>query len=661
MAIPAENLTFQYKLSITLVRLTLKNFKGLKDFTLEPNGRPISVFGDNSTGKTTLYDAFLWLLFDKDSSNRKSFSVKTLDAKGNPLHGLEHTVEAVLNVNGNPLVLKKTLVEKWTKKRGEASRKLTGHETLYWIDDVPVKAGEYQQRINALVSEDLFRLITNPMYFNTFLSWQDRRKLLLEMAGDVSDTDVIASNKALARLTDILKGKTTDDYKKILHERIRKLNDEIAKIPVRIDELNSTLAGDDIDYIAVETEIARRKTELADIEKQMLSASSIVEEFRAKQKRLDKLYSDLGMKKAELEREANAGYNALAEESRRLKSTLAETENEISILESRFKMTSDEKQSIETKMIELREEWKEVNDKTFTEPDPGSLTCPACGQGLPANQKEAMIVAARDNFLAVKKSRLTQITKEGKALKEKAEGMQDKLATMEQSISEKMATTINLEAQIEEITAKLTAERPTVDVESHPEYQAIKQQIEQMEADFQAPSQDAASELLAQKQAITQEIERLNGILNNRGVRERTLARIEELAEQERTLAQQINELEGHRYLIEQFIVTKVNLLESTINQRFRTVTFKLFDVQINEGIKECCEALINGVPFADANNGAKINAGLDIIDTLTKHYGVSAPVFVDNREAVTRLLPIQSQVISLIVSEADKTLRVEG
>ena len=86
-----------------LIRLTLRNFKGIREFTLEARGRDIDVFGDNATGKTTLADAFMWLLFDKDSQNRKDFQIKTVDKHGNEIHGLDHEVEAVLEVNGQEI------------------------------------------------------------------------------------------------------------------------------------------------------------------------------------------------------------------------------------------------------------------------------------------------------------------------------------------------------------------------------------------------------------------------------------------------------------------------------------------------------------------------------------------------------------------------------
>ncbi len=65
-----------------LTRLTLRNFKGISEFILDAQGENVTVYCDNAAGKTTLFDAFTWLLFDKDSQNRKDFAIKTLDAAG---------------------------------------------------------------------------------------------------------------------------------------------------------------------------------------------------------------------------------------------------------------------------------------------------------------------------------------------------------------------------------------------------------------------------------------------------------------------------------------------------------------------------------------------------------------------------------------------------
>lgn len=664
MNMPAEKLHLGGQV-IHLEKLTLKNFKGLKSFSLTPRGSNVDVYGDNATGKTSVYDAFLWLLFGKDSNNKKDFNIKTLDSDGEPLHGLEHTVEATLTINGSPLTLKRTYYEKWVKKRGEAEQKFSGHDTKFWVNEVPMKAGEYQKQISSLIDEDLFKLITNPLYFNTQLTWQNRRQLLQEMCGNISDEAVIASDPRLAKLSSILGNKGIDDYKKVLAERIKRLNEEIAQIPIRIDELSATLADGQVDYTATEEKVMQLKDYLSHLEDELLSASSITNEYRNKQIKLTQLYQQQNQKRADLAKAANADYDRLLNESRQLQRQINDLMVEINGAMGLIKAAEETIANNDLKADELRQKWQEINAEVFAAPDAHALTCPTCGQDLPADQRETMIATARQNFDTDKKLRCGNITKNGTALMEANDKYRAEVVQLRQDVEAKKHLLSAYEDKLAAIDMQLQAPRETVDIESHPEYKAIQAEIDTLVAELQTPGEDVTSELLAKKRAAGSELEQLNAILASKGVNEKTLARIEDLRREHKELAKQVNEYEGHRFLIETFIKQKVALLEDSINSRFRTIRFKMFDTQINGGIAECCEALVNTngawVPYADANNGGKINAGLDIINSLTRHYGVSAPIFVDNRESVTKLIPSESQVISLIVSEPDKTLRVEG
>ena len=642
-----------------LVRLTLTNFKGIKSFTLEPQGQDCDVFGDNATGKTTLADAFMWLLFDKDSANRKDFQIKTLGPDGQPEHGLDHTVEAVLAMDdGKIITLKKTFREKWTKKRGESEKRFTGHQTEYWVNDVPVKAGEYQQHINGLIGEELFRLITNPMFFPS-LHWEKQRALLLAICGDVSDEVVITSDKDLSALTEILGDHSIADYRKIVAERIKKLNDEISKIPIRIDELSRTL-GEEVDYSQTEAELSAKKSELQEIETQLLSASHANEAWRKRQTQLNQLYSDLNQKRSQIEIEANAERNKLRLELSSLETQIQGIKSEITSLEQQIELIQQKHKENANLLQGLRDEYITIRAMSFIAPSADDLACPTCGQALPDDQSEAKIEEQRQKFEADKKRKMEANVAQGKKIKEQDAALIATLEIHESDLSAKNELMQTLKEASETIRQQLEQPTESIDIESHPEYQAIQQQIASLETEMDKPIEDTTSALLAQKQTVTTEIERLNSILNNRDVRAKTQERIKELNEEERKLAQQISELEGHKFLLEKFTKAKVALLEDSINSRFQTVTFKLFDVQINGGVVECCEAMVNGVPYADANRAAQINAGLDIINTITRHYGITAPVFIDNAEAVNELITCDNQVIRLLVSK-DKTLRVEA
>lgn len=212
------------------MKMIVKNFKGFKDFTLEANGDSLMVFGDNGTGKTSIADAVNWLFFNKDTQNKTDFGIKTMN-NGVVIPAISHEVEGVFLIDGNEVSLKKEYVEKYTKKRGGVTSEFTGHETNHFIDGVPKSKGEYEKYIASIVNEDVFRLLTNPAYFNEQLHWKDKRKTLLDICGDISDEDVITSDKSLTTLPSILKGRTLDDHKKVIAARRKAINEELEKIP----------------------------------------------------------------------------------------------------------------------------------------------------------------------------------------------------------------------------------------------------------------------------------------------------------------------------------------------------------------------------------------------------------------------------------------------
>jgi len=224
-----------------LLNLTLKNFKGIKEFTFTPNGNNADIFGDNATGKTTIQDAFTWLLFDKDSQDWKAFEIKPINPEtGEALHNLEYAVAATL-LTDRAVSLRKVYQEKWTKRRGSSTPQFTGHTTKYFINDVPTSKKEYQAFINSIAPEETFRLLTDPRFFSEHLHWQKRREILLEAFGDVSDQEVIDSKKSLKSLPDILNGRTLEDHRKVVATRHATINKELDKIPVRIDEVDRSL------------------------------------------------------------------------------------------------------------------------------------------------------------------------------------------------------------------------------------------------------------------------------------------------------------------------------------------------------------------------------------------------------------------------------------
>lgn len=647
---------------IVLEKLALRHFKGVKEFEVRLDGQNVRIYGDNATGKTTVVDAFLWLLFDKDSQNKKDFSIKTL-VDGKELHGLEHEVEAIFNIDGKDLKLRKVYAEKWTKKRGSATAEFTGHTVDYFIDDVPSKKKEFTDTIASIIDEEVFKLLTNPSYFNEKIHWKDRRKTLLEIAGDITDEDVIASNKELTLLTNILNGRTIDNHRKVIAARRTEINNELEKIPVRIDEITRSLPDvNGLDKAALEVKINSTNSQ---IDEKMTVISNIRNGNAVAEKQ--RQVQEIDMELLNIKRDHESGSK---EQVYQLKTRIQEEQSNINIINQKIKNINDritynngDVSNINDSLNRLRNEWNEINTKEFTHES--ECECPTCGQSLPEDQVNAANEKALAQFNTEKSGKLESLNTKGKRTKERKEKLvaenealakeQEKLSVQ---VSEKQETLKKYNDKLQELESSI------IDIAENPQYvaklqekQNIMSEIQQLRNEAEKSICDIQSEIVelkSKRDSLQSEVGKFTVSANSQN-------RINELMDQERELAAEFEKLEQELYLTEEFIRTKVNMLTDKINSCFKYATFKLFNTQINGGLEETCETLYDGVPYSSGlNNAARINVGLDIINTLSKHHGLIAPIFIDNAEAVTKFIDTDAQTISLVVSEADKELRVE-
>ncbi|WP_010305311.1 hypothetical protein [Kurthia senegalensis] len=653
---------------VKIIALTIENFKGL-NFNLKTAG-DVNVLGDNATGKTTIADAIHWALFDKNSQDKKDFAIKTIREDGEEQHNAEHSVELTLLVDGVETKLKKTFREKWTKKRGAATAEFGGHETKYWINEVPSKKGEYTTAVSDVIDESTFKLLTNPLYFSETVKWEDRRSLLLEIAGDVTDQDVINSDKTLTGLFEKLEGRTFEQFKKITTEKKKDINSELKEIPVRISELQKQLS-----FAADTTPLKERIAELEkEIDTLNETASNIKNGGAIAQKKAEiaELRAKVVTYQSDFKARQNEGLYSIEvrlQEERsnllNLKSPIAQLQNKIQNNQSSIKNAHARIASLEAEIQSKRDEYNVENAKTF---DKTECSCPTCKQDLPAEQVEEAV----KTFNLNKSNKLQQISHTGKQIGGELDRLRNEIVDFENHIKEataqleeqqkvidKKQTEIEkLESQISDTKAKTAA------LEDDEQYkqlvakgEALKEEIQQLESHANEALQDVES----QKQALINERSQLNAEVAKTANKDVIEGRINELATREGELAKMFAKIEETLFQGETFTRKKVEMLQEKINSKFKYVTFKLFENQVNGGLAETCETLVNGVPFSKGlNNAARINAGIDIINTLSAHYNVSATIIIDNAEAVTKLIDTDAQVIRLIVSAADKSLRVE-
>lgn len=647
---------------IKLVSLNLRNFKGAKDVTITFDGNT-DIYGANEAGKTTVVDAWTWLLFDKDSQNQKKFDIKTQDESGNTIHGLEHEVTAVIEVDGKRTELSKIYKEKWTKKRGQITKEFTGHTTDYFIDGVPETKGPYTDFIKSLIDENVFKLLTNPTFFNEQLHWKERRETILKIAGDVSDQEVIASNKKLDRLSDLLEGKSIEDVRKIIAAKRKEINEELERIPVRIDEINRNMP--DTSYLK-ESDINSQLEQLnADIEAKNEQINSI--QSGGEVSKLKAQISDIDLKLSQVKNQHEQDNQQLVYKH---KASLQESESNASIIQSKINNAEMQKRSNTDRINDLmndmkqwREDWTTVNKKEFEHT--GDCACPACGQDLPEEQVKEARDKAEKQFNAKKSNDLESIAAKGTAAKEKVSSL-----NQENQLINKELENLNIQLEtakkaIETYKSKVeSAEELAIPLTENNEYKALlneKQQLSEKVSQAQNNIMDEVEKVRNEIAPLKEKQNELQEQLSSISLSQKSKDRIKELELQQEQLAEEFEQQEEKLYLSDEFIKTKVNLLEEKINNEFFMAKFKLFNKNINGGLEETCEVMYKGVTYTNLNNAARVNVGLDIINRLSEHYGVSAPIMFDNAESVTNLIDSNAQVIRLVVSKDDKQLRIEN
>lgn len=639
-----------------LTKLELLNFKGLKAFTINFNGDVI-IRGDNATGKTTVFDSVCWLLFGKDSLDRADFEIKTLDM-GEPVHKVNHEVTGTFTLDeGGTVELKRVYREKYSSPRG-GEVTMTGHTTDYFVDGVPKKEKEYKEIVNSLVDENIFKLITNPLYFNETYSWQNRRKLLLEMCGDISDEDVIAEYSELKALTDILSGHSVDDHRKVVAAKKTAINKELDMIPVRIDEALRGKPTIDTprDVLIQEISLATTTLETLEADKALLVNGHAVVDTRAElrdvQRRLMARESELQMEYKKQSALKSNEYDMVVSELNNLSSKVESTKH-------RLDTSNRDIQCIESVIDELMHQRQQVNEDAFVMDI--DEACPTCGQKLPAEQIQAAREKAETKFNLRKSKQLEELNQSIELKQQDIENIKKRDAglepveTLEALIKAKELVKQTITDEIGQLTA------PVLDDDSI--YADLKAEEFMLQMKLDESNTDHSEEIAdIDKRIATTKEHRFNleTELNKYEEAKRIDTRVAELESQQAELAAEKSKLDEASYLMDEFVKAKVNMLEDVINSRFKLARFKMFNVMLNGNVEECCETTYKGVPYRSMNNAARINVGLDIINALTSYFKVNAPVFIDNAEAVTEFVPVNSQTIKLIVDESEPQLVVK-
>ena len=644
-----------------ILKIKLENFQGIKKLEFDMQGKDCSIYGDNGTGKSTIYNAFTWLMYGKPSTQEKNYTPKTIGS-----HKLNHVVELTLQLDtGAEMVLKKDFHEIYKTVRGSANPILSGHSTDYEVDGVPVNETGFKKTLLELYkSEELAKMLTAYDYFLDNMKATDRRKILLEICGDVDFEDVIAKTPELSELSTMLikKGDTTelytvDEYRQIADKERSLTDKELKGIPGRIDEAQK--AKPDINELipsAINERIQtikdeQRKLELELSDKENATLLSILNQISGVERKISVGETE----HIKIENDKNKLTFARIND---LQKQLSDTDKEILHISASYNESEYDLNQIISKRESLLEEYTKENDKEWT----GVTVCPTCKRELPEEQVDE----SKKIFNISKAKRLADINEKGKIECSKAliESKKEEIKAYESKLEELKNKKEEISQLISEAESSLVDITPYKSTQGYIELNKELERLKSMQNDIKAASDVTENAIKTQISKLNEELEKEQGKKAQIELVKRQELRIKELEEREKELAGKYEELSKGLYLCEQFIKAKTRLLDEKINSRFKTLKFRLFIEQQNGGIADDCEALIpcqtGLVPFKSANNAARINAGLELIDTLSEHYGVEMPLFLDNAESVTKFNKTKTQLIKLIVSKNDKIINFE-
>ena len=670
--------------------LHMENFKGIQSLDVNFSNKT-SIKGQNAAGKTTIFDAFTWLLFNKNSAGEEKFNVRPLDKDGNRIDNVEIKVVAVLDVDGKGVELSKTQKQNWVKKRGTDTAVLQGNVNSFEIDGYPKSEADFKAYVSELAqSEEMFKMLTNPQYFSS-LKWKDQRDILMKLVSDVSDVELAQTDAKYAPLlSELEKAPSTDDIRAKFSKALTEWKKKQAEIPVRIDEAEKSKV--DVDVAEQELAKADLVRRIAECDKKMENAGSALGDLRSKEMQLQ--FDMSGMEQT-MNRELSNKRSIMDAELRDCKNELEHFSVTISLKE---KQISDNEKTItdaDTERKKLGEQYNSEKAKAFDETpylfdeskwifDESTTVCSLCGQKLPADKTEQLktdfeerktkakadakrkLNDSKSDFITKKESNLEEIKAYGFAKKNLIEELTKKNADLQMEIDSLKKQEQGTFTNKEEL-CKLLSEIPEeADYSQNEEYVKLKAEHDKILADIAKVESEGAdkvvTDLKAEKADLQSQLEEVNKVIAQAANNVAIDDRIETLRDEQKEIGQKVADQEQMLYLLEEFIRFKLDKVSESINSHFKTVNFKLFEMQLNGGMKDCCECTVNGVPYSTLNSGHRIVAGLDIIRSLSELYGVSVPIFVDNAESLNEFnVPdMDAQLILLSVSE-DKQLKVEG
>ena len=643
---------------IELLHMHAENFKGFRTVDID-FGKNCLIRGANATGKTSLLDLFWWIFFGKDSQGRTDFQIRPVNEYGEMVNNVDIIGEATLSVDGEEITFRKVQSQVWTKKRGSTAPTFSGNQNTMTVNGFPVSQKDYDEKVSEILNESLFKLMTNPMAF-AMLPWKEQREILLRFVSEITDKDILALNEdGFASVADDILYAGAEAAKDKAYATLKRLKEEQKTYPVRIDEAMRNKG-----VVQSENEVLARK---AKAEADLDAVRREIDDFNETLKKYKDLQDEIVRTRLAIgEVEAKAEADTLKAKSD-IRIAITKAVAEVMQIEQKRDRLCDTLSDLTKEIADDRAEMEALKKQYFTVlsrvmPE-DETKCPTCGREFDPDK----VAEIASEFEKRRARDLERIDTKGKTFGAEVRAAKEKMASVQKeldSLSEQYEKAVSKRDELDEKESNLVP----IDYTTTPAYQALERHLAELNMEMEKADGGAElrGTLRGREQAARDALMMANGDLSVIESNKRIDARIEELKAEQRDCGQKVADAEEALYLIEGFIQLKMNTLTDRINQHFKKVRFKLFKTLINGAVQPTCimQMASNGsyVDYPNLNHGAQIIAGLDVIEALQGLYDVSAPVFVDNSEALSSANKpeIDSQLIMLEVSD-DPELTVEN
>lgn len=613
-------------MNIKIITLRIEAFKGLKDISWDFSQNKNTIQGRNAVGKTTIADAWQWLITGKDMAGASDTGKGAFNAI--PIGEESAKVTAIIEIDGQSLEIGRGL----SYVKDSASKKST-----FWIEDTEVTQKKYNEIIAQYFGDDPRLLMVPGEFLNR--DWKEQRALLtagLNVGIDGLGIEIPESDKKEIATLGL------DEFEKAKKKGIKENKDILTAIPKERERVQS-LMPQPRDYAAIEAE-------LKNLQEQKPTKQEMPQEYTDLQQQKKQLFADFNEKN-------NEYLNAVSETEKEINNLKAKKDAETSAASQAATSATEtasrkaaELEKMQNEIVELRKKFQDEATKTF-QADGKTITCPldqtiTCDNPILRSNREEAAKKAAACFAENKQKTLDAINEEGQKLTQKISATNALIKQLEAeatAAAEKTTTIATAYAgKIEEARQRLTT--ITANEPKKPDTTDIDKRLAEIEATTVTGDDLERVAIIAE----------LSAQLAEKAQAEKTQAALAEI-EKNKTAAQNaLTKYETAVALVQDIRRAQATTLENEVNKHFDDgLQFRLFEEQVNGTMVEACNLYLNCCQYGkNANTAAEINAEIQIIGFLQSLKDKRLPVFVDNTESVNELTAIPTQMVALKVTE---------